>query len=197
MSFVAFEEGDFINAQSAIRASGGRMIKLSHNAAVKRTLAQLGTRTNREIRDKTGIPKKVLDKRIKISKRKIPTHYFIGTNPVGANFLNPKQKFKRKNKVKSKAGITYKGLGRARVTAEKAFFGKSGIDSTVRVYERVNNAPRLPIKEVTVPIHETAKTVVNRLLRSFAPAKYKERFEHEYNRRVTMTLRRMRMRTSK
>lgn len=169
MKLEASTNADQIN--ELMGRMGTRIVKQARNAAEKRVIRQLSTRIKDDVSKGTGIQKKVLTPRFVVPRNR-RGFMWVGTRPVSAINLAPKE---------LKRGVSYRGPS-GRIKNPSAFIAQ-GRSGNAHVFQR-RGAARLPLDKQEVEFHDLAKRSANRLLRTFAPAKYEERFAHEFNRRL-------------
>ncbi len=180
---LTFDAG--ITAVSVARALediGDTVVRDAHMRATTRTAESARTQIRRDLSAETGVTAKILNRRFRLHRANHTNpnaRLFIGTVPVRAYDLGAKQ---------LKSGVSHRGPG-GRVRLRSAFVAtmKSGHTG---VFERKTKA-RLPIKEVTVSIHASAKRHADAFLRSRARTEYDKVFRHEMQRRISQRVSRL------
>jgi hypothetical protein len=133
---------------------GERIIDQAKVGAINKTLTQSRTAVRREVSKETGVPARILSRRVRIGrarKARPVGRLFFGTYNVPVKELDAKQ---------TRKGITRKGPGGRRVTEPGAFFAtmSSGHQDFFR---RKGGAGRLPIERVVVNIIQPARRAMN------------------------------------
>lgn len=158
---------------------GDTVVRDAHMRATTRTAEAARTQIRKEMSAETGVQAKLLNRRFRIhraSRSNPNARLFIGTVPVRAYDMGVRE---------LKRGVSVRGPdGRVRMNSAFVATMKSG---RTGVFQRQTRA-RLPIKEVTVPIHYSARGSANRFLASRAKPEYEKVFQHEMQRRVGQQL---------
>lgn len=166
---------------------GDKILRDAEIGAINKTLTQERTQIRREIRADTGIPVKIIGKRVKLkraNRRRRVGRIFIGTYNVKVADLKPRQ---------LRSGVSYSGRG-GRVRKEGAFVAtmKSG---RTGAFIRKGKA-RLPIKELSVSILPAARSAARNTKRRM-PARFNRLFAQEFNFRTGRAIKRRRLNTTR
>ena len=155
-------------------------------SALNKSMAQERTEIRRGLRDTTGIPAKVLNRRLRIRRAKLQqrvVRLFIGLYNVLA--------FKDLGAKQLKKGVSYRGPG-GRVRNRKGFITTMPGSGHIGAFARQGES-RLPIKELSVNFASQARMQVA-LARVRLPVKFKRLFNHEFNFRVGREIDKRRLR---
>jgi len=160
---------------------GDVVVRDAHMRATTRTAEAARTQIRKEMSAETGVQAKLLNRRFRVhrgNRDRPDARLFIGTVPVRAYDMGVRE---------LKRGVSVRGPG-GRIRLNSAFVAtmKSG---RTGVFQRETKT-RLPIKEVTVPIHYSARTSATRFLANRAKPEYEKVFQHEVNRRIGQQLER-------
>lgn len=170
-----FSKGSADNVADLLSDIGEKIVIRARMRANNRTAEEARTVIRRHLSQETGAPAKSLSRRFKIHRantRKPDARLFVGTSPVRAYDLGVRE---------IRSGVSYKGSG-GRVKVKSAFVAtmKSGHTG---VFQR-ETRKRLPIRELTVPLHAAALRSARSYLSSDAKRTFEKSFRHELQFRI-------------
>jgi len=164
---------------------GSKIVEQAKVAAINKAMTQERTQVRRYIAGRTGIPNKVLNRRIRIRRatRKRPiANLFVGTYNVLA--------FKDLGGKDLRVGVSYKGSGgRVKNTSGFKATMPSGHEG---LFVRKGKA-RLKIKEISANFVPEARAAIAKS-RITLPARFKKIFNQQFNFRVGREIDKRRLR---
>lgn len=155
---------------------GDRLVDQAKNATTNKVLQQARTAIRKHVSGETGIPSRMLSKRMKLhnANRQRPTgRLFIGTMPVKAIDLSAKG-------IRA-GGIAYGGKGH-RVQNDRAFKAQMHTGH-IGIFQRRGKS-RLPIDEVKVPFHSAARSKAQSWMRNEAKGVYARVYPDQLKQRI-------------
>lgn len=154
---------------------GERIVDQAHAAAANKTMTTARTDIRKVVSRETSAPSKLLTKRFRLhraNRNKPEARLFIGTVPIRAVDMGAKV---------LKRGVSFRSGG-SRVKATSAFYAtmKSG---HIGIFQR-EGRKRLPIKELTVPVHASARRAADAFIANRAADVNEKNFRHELQFRI-------------
>jgi hypothetical protein len=170
-----FDKGDAANVADLLSEIGESLVLRARMRANNRTAEEARTVIRRQISQETGAPAKALARRFKIRRASVKrpdSNLFVGTSPVRAYDLGVRELRK---------GVSYKAAG-GRTKVRSAFVAtmKSGHTG---VFQR-ETKKRLPIRELTVPLHPAALRSARAYLAADARRTFEKTFAHDLQFRI-------------
>lgn len=158
---------------------GSKVFPQVEASAQNEAAAQSKTRIARKVRDRTGVPIREINKRMKLHRRRRgytkTARIFIGTVAVAA-FPNL-----RATELK-RGGISYAGAG-GRVRDSHAFIAKNRWGQTRAL--RRTSSDRYPLKHITVPVADAARRASEEVLRDFYPGTFERLLASKFSYRFS------------